>query len=64
MAERRKPAFTKGELKTYSAAARDAGIEEWTVERTDTDGVTTKFTCGEVSVLSGAKSEWDKHEAQ
>lgn len=57
---RRKPAFTKTEIKTYSAAAREAGVEDWAVERTDKDGVVTRFVCGASN--EGAVSEWDRHE--
>ncbi len=57
-----KPTFTKGELKTYSAAARDAGIGEWAIERTDANGVTTKFICGDVTLGGDGQTEWDKHE--
>lgn len=57
---RRKPAFTKTEIKSYSAAASEAGLDEWAVERTDPDGVTTRFVCG--SVAETAVSEWDRHE--
>lgn len=57
---RRKPAFTKSELKTYSEAAREAGLEDWAVERTDKDGVVTRFICG--ATVDEAGSEWDRHE--
>jgi len=62
--QRRKPAFTKTELKCYSEAANDAGLETWAIERTDKDGVTTRFVAGADAQATAGQSEWDKHEAR
>jgi hypothetical protein len=61
ISQRRKSAFTKTELKTYNAAAQEAGLETWAVERTDKDGVTTRFISG--ATVDG-QSEWDRHEGR
>ena len=52
MANRRTPAFTKREIKTYSAAAEEAGLKSWSVERQATDGTVTRFIGG-----SGAEDD-------
>ncbi len=61
---RRKPAFTKTELKTYHAAAREEGLYNWAVERTNTDGTVTRFICGTAAIDENNQSEWDKHETR
>ena len=61
--KRRKPAFTKTELKTYSCAARESGLSDWAVERTDKDGVVTRFIGGAGAAVEG-QSEWDRHESR
>lgn len=60
--KRRKPAFTKGELKMYSCAAQEAGLETWAVERQDNDGIVTRFICGAID--DPQQSEWDRHETR
>lgn len=60
--KRRKPAFTKTEIKSYSDAANDAGLDCWAVERTDKDGVVTRFEVGAVSPTEAGQSEWDQHD--
>lgn len=60
--KRRKPAFTEGELKTYSNAAQETGLDEWAVERTDADGVVMRFVCGAIAGEFEGESEWDRHE--
>lgn len=62
MSARRKPAFTKTEIKTYSDAAREAGLEDWKVERTDLDGTVTRFVVGPQA--KSELSEWDLHDGR